>query len=79
MYNGDWVVNRKLILQIFDSLTPTITTWAKTLGFDLEELLDYLNGKKFKVDYSVYNFFHSHLLDKFADHDSGKSPAFSLQ
>jgi hypothetical protein len=81
MCKGDWVANRKRILQLFDLLTPTITMWLKPLGFDLEDLLDWdehLNGKKTKVEVLVFKFFHSHLLSTFPDYDSGKLPAPQL-
>jgi hypothetical protein len=78
MCKGDWVTNRKLILQLFDTLTLTISMWMKPLSVDLEDLLDwdeYLNGNNFKVDASVFQFLHSRLLATFADYDSGKLPA----
>jgi hypothetical protein len=76
------VANITLILEYFNPDQPTMIHWIKPLVYDIEELLywdDHLNVNKTNIHKSAYSFFHSRLIAKFVDYDSGKSPAPQLQ
>jgi hypothetical protein len=78
---GDWVAQITLILEYVNPDQPTMIKWMKSIGYELQDILDwdeYLNGKKTTIHKAAYLFSHSRLLSTFPDYDSGKSPAPQL-